>query len=105
MKSIFTIISLASISTSCLLALINLFEWYNVKIIGNISDYPFGTEGPTPYYYESAELYSNVCLTWGVLFLIALIFSSIVAFKKSKGIKIAGLGFVMTLVTIMIIQQ
>jgi len=58
-----------------LLAFINLSEWYFVKIQGRSAEYPFGGEGPTPYYYKTAELYSVVNLIWGIVFLSILIFT------------------------------
>ena len=65
-----------TIILSGLLALMNLSEWYIVKIQGRTAEYPFGGEGPTPYYYKTAEMYSTVNLIWGIVFLMVLLFTS-----------------------------
>ena len=46
----------------------HLFEYYTVAIRKEIEFYPFGGEGPVPYYYRTAELYSIVNLTYGLIF-------------------------------------
>ena len=51
---------------------IHLNEFYTVSIKKDTEFYPFGGEGPVPYYYRSAELYSNVNLTYGIIFFILL---------------------------------
>ena len=57
-----------------LMTAINLTEWYKVGLLKSIDGYPFGGEGPTPYFYQTAELYSAVNLVWGLLFLATLTF-------------------------------
>lgn len=47
---------------------IGMSEFYKVRIKNETELYPFGGEGPVPYYYKTAELYSNVNLTWGIIF-------------------------------------
>jgi hypothetical protein len=47
---------------------INWIEYYTVGILKDINDYPFGGEGPVPYYYKSSELYAQINLTWGLIF-------------------------------------
>jgi hypothetical protein len=54
---------------------LNFTEWYNVKIMSRTSGYPFGGEGPVPYYYETPAQYSTVCFVTGLAFL-APFFSS-----------------------------
>ncbi len=66
-------ISILTIILSGLLALINLSEFYLIGILNKTDGYPFGGEGPTPYYYKTAGLYSTVNLIWGILFLITLL--------------------------------
>lgn len=74
-KYIFMLISLVIISICVLLSFLNLYEYYYVGLMNQIKDYPFGAEGPTPYYYKSADLYAKVNLVWGVVFLMTLIFT------------------------------
>ena len=50
------------------LGITGLLEFYRVGIKKVTESYPFGGEGPVPYYYKTAELYSNVQLTWGIIF-------------------------------------
>ncbi|GGH70555.1 hypothetical protein [Phaeocystidibacter marisrubri] len=70
-------------------AFLHLSDWYVVKIKQQTAEYPFGSEGPTPYYYRSAELYSNVSLVWGILFLITFAFVLwLVLSKREKGIQL-----------------
>jgi hypothetical protein len=52
-----------------LMALVNLAEWFRVGVIGNISGYPFGGEGPVPYFYKTPQLYSAVCVIFGSIWL------------------------------------
>jgi len=78
------ILSSLTIILSGLLALMNLSEWYIVKIQGRTAEYPFGGEGPTPYYYKTAEMYSTVNLIWGTVFLSVLLFTSWTIIKGQK---------------------
>jgi hypothetical protein len=55
-------------------------------ILNLTGEYPFGGEGPTPYYYRTAELYALVNLTWGILFVGTLIFSVVVMVMKRERI-------------------
>jgi len=61
---------IATILLSGLFALANLSEFVSVGIFKKTSGYPFGGEGPTPWFYKSAQLYATVNLIFGVLFLI-----------------------------------
>lgn len=51
----------------------NLGEFYLISILNKTDGYPFGGEGPTPYYYKTAGLYSTVNLIWGLIFLATLL--------------------------------
>jgi hypothetical protein len=53
-------------------SVLGLSEFYIVRIKNETESYPFGGEGPVPYYYRTAELYSNVNLTYGIAFGILL---------------------------------
>jgi len=89
---------LVTVLLSGLFAFINLFEFLTVGILHQTSGYPFGGEGPTPWYYKSAQLYATVNLVFGLLFFIALAFScwTFVKVKKSP-------LFVTLLVTLLLI--
>jgi hypothetical protein len=60
-------LSTISIIVCSLLSTISLSEWYIVVIQKQTSDYPFGSEGPIPYYYKSAELYATVNVATGLI--------------------------------------
>lgn len=79
-----------------LFACIGLSEYYIVSIKKEIELYPFGGEGPVPYFYGTAELYANVCLTYG------LVFSALILFgiwnwkaKKVNDLIVVGLIIIM----------
>ena len=81
------------------MAFMNFSEWYVVNIQGRSAEYPFGGEGPTPYYYETAELYSTVNLIWGIVFLSVLLFSSWTIIKGRK--KLTAISFCTTLILLL----
>ena len=89
------LLSSITIVISGLLTLLSLSEWYKVKIHHDIAEYHFGSEGPYPYFYKTAELYSRVNLIWGLVFLVILFFSiwSIVRSKK----KLTTLFFILAI--------
>ncbi len=64
-------------------AFINLAEFVNVGIFKDTRLYPFGGEGPVPWYYKSAELYAKYTLVTGFISLAILIFS-VWSFLKMK---------------------
>ena len=66
-------ISTLTIILSGLFTLMNLSEFYLIGILNKTDGYPFGGEGPTPYYYRTAGLYSTVNLIWGLIFLTTLL--------------------------------
>jgi hypothetical protein len=65
------VLFIATILLSGLFAFANLSEFVTVGVLKKTSGYPFGGEGPTPWFYESAQLYATVNLIFGVLFLIS----------------------------------
>lgn len=67
--STFLTISILTLILCGLLTLMNLSEFYLIGILKKTDGYPFGGEGPTPYYYKTAGLYSTVNLIWGLIFL------------------------------------
>lgn len=93
------ILSSLTIILSGLLALMNFSEWYIVKIQGRTAEYPFGGEGPTPYYYKTAEMYSTVNLIWGIVFLSILLFTSWTIIKGQK--KLTAISFGSTIILLL----
>ena len=77
-------LSLITILLSGLIAFINLREFYIIKMLDERENYPFGGEGPVPYYYKSSELYSKVVLVWGIIFLTILILGIITTIKDQN---------------------
>ena len=57
---------------SGLFAFVNLSEFVTIGVLKQTSGYPFGGEGPTPWFYKSAKLYAAVNLVFGSLFLLSL---------------------------------
>lgn len=62
----------------------NLEEWYKIFVLKNTSGYPFGGDGPTPYYYKTPEVYASVSLTWGIIFILTLTFGVGAIIKRNK---------------------
>ncbi len=83
-RSTFILWSSMAVIINAALTSMNFLEWYKIKVLGRTREYPFGTEGPTPYYYKTAELYSTVSLTWGLVFLILSIFSIWAVIKPGR---------------------
>lgn len=77
------IFSFSTLILCGLLTIISLSEWYIAKIQGQTVEYSFGVEGPTPYYYKTAEFYSTINLIWGIVFLSILLFTSL-TFKNGQ---------------------
>ena len=84
---------------SGLWAFAGLREFYVVAILGRFEEYPFGGEGPTPYYYQTKELYLAVVLFWGLAFLVIILVTAwAMAKRKPKGIVLL---FVLTILLIL----
>ena len=60
----------------------NMHEWIKIGLLKQTDNYPFGGEGPVPYYYKSAGLYSLIMLIWGILFMVNMIFGIISILKR-----------------------
>ncbi|SFS81967.1 hypothetical protein [Lutibacter maritimus] len=89
---------------SGIFSFIGFSEFYNVRIKKEIEFYPFGGEGPVPYFYKTAELYSNVNLTWGIIFL--CVFSlGIWNWKKKKINEIKMIGLIFGLFILQIVHN
>jgi len=82
-------------------AFFGLSEFYKIGIKKETEFYPFGGEGPVPYYYRTAELYSYVNLIYGIAFGI-LLGIGIWNWRKNKlnGFIIFGLTILLILVHI-----
>ena len=55
------------------MTLMGFSEFYFIGILNKTGGNPFGGEGPTPYYYKTAGLYSTANLVWGLHFLTTLL--------------------------------
>ena len=77
----------------------NLSEFYLIGILNKTGGYPFGGEGPTPYYYKTAELYSIVNLIWGLIFLTTFLLAIWITIKgqRKKIIWLLGLTVILIL--------
>jgi hypothetical protein len=69
------ILKMITVFVNAVLALFHLTEWVKVGYLKKIENYPFGSERPSPYYYQSAELYAQVMQIWGLVFLVLLALS------------------------------
>ncbi len=65
----------------------NLSEWYRIGIEKKTAGYPFGGEGPVPYFYKTPELYSRVNGVFAVVYLCLtlLVCWSLLANKRRIG--------------------
>jgi len=75
-----------------LFAFIGLSEFYNVKIAGQESAYPFGPINENQWYYQNASVYASYNLTSGLMFLTASLLTVWATIKKSKTLVIIGIG-------------
>lgn len=96
-KLVVWFIGAITISINGSLAILNLGEFYKIGIRKQVSGYPFGGEGPVPYYYKTAELYSTVSLVWGLLFLSALAFVIWAMLKRKKIVLTLGVTLFLVL--------
>jgi len=87
-----------------LLAFMHLEEWFIISVLGKKAGYPFGAEGPAPYYYKTPALYAKVNLIWGIMFSAALTFGIVKIVKKNLAGLVAALGTTILLSIIMVAQ-
>jgi hypothetical protein len=64
----FRVISIIGLILNGFFAVICISEWYLIGFLDKSKDYPFGGEGPAPYYYKTKELYVTVNQIWGIIF-------------------------------------
>lgn len=67
-----------------LFTFMNLEEFVKVGVLKQTGGYPFGEEGPVPWYYKTADLYAKMNLFFGLLFLATLGFAIWTTAKKKK---------------------
>ncbi|WP_460538538.1 hypothetical protein [Echinicola sediminis] len=99
-----TILATLLMTLNGILIYINFSEWHIVKIQGRAAEYPFGGEGPTPYYYKTAELYSHVKLIWGFIFLIVFLFSIWAVLKRKRKLTMVLFGLTLYFILVLFIQ-
>ena len=92
------------LSITGLLAFTNLEEWYVITILNRTAGYPFGGEGPTPYYYRTPELYALVSLVWGLLFTGAFAFAGVTIVRRNKKRMVAAFGTTVFLLATMLVH-
>lgn len=99
-RGIFWTISILTMLLCGLFTFINLNEFYKIGILELTANYPFGGEGPTPYYYNTSGLYAMVSLIWGLLFLSVFVYALITILKGQSKRANWLLGFVILLVVV-----
>ena len=102
-KLTFWIFKPLPIIISGLFAIMNLSEWYKIGILHETSGYPFGGEGPIPYYYKSAELYSTLNFVWGLLFFLTMLYGVWIVISKQRNKTIVCLGLTFFLLLAMFV--
>jgi hypothetical protein len=75
-----------------LFAFIGLSEFYNVKIAGQESAYPFGPVNENQWYYQNASVYASYNLTSGLMFLTASLLTVSATIKKNRAFVILGIS-------------
>ena len=84
---------------SGLMTFINLEEFVTIGLLKQTANYPFGGEGPVPWYYKTADLYAKVNLAFGLGFLTSFIACIWNTFKrKETGLFIALLSTIFLMV-------
>ena len=71
-----------------LFAFMGLSEFYNVRIAGQESAYPFGPVNENQWYYQNASIYASYNLTSGLLFLAVSLLTVWATIKKNKTLTI-----------------
>lgn len=80
------------VAVGLLFAFMGLSEFYNVKIAGQESAYPFGPINENPWYYQNASVYANYNLTSGLMFLTASLLTAWATIKKNRTLVILGIS-------------
>lgn len=91
---------------SGLMTFMNLEEFVTIGLLKQTANYPFGGEGPVPWYYKTADLYAKVNLAFGLGFLIAFIAGIWTTIKRIKtGLFIALLSTIFLIVIMFVNGQ
>lgn len=69
---------------SGLMTFLNLDEFVTIGLLNQTANYPFGGEGPVPWYYKTANLYAKVNLVFGLAFLSTFIAAIWTTLKRKK---------------------
>jgi len=88
-----------------LFAFMGLSEFYNIKIAGEESAYPFGPINDNPWYYQNASVYANYNLISGLIFLTASLFIVWATIKKSKPLVIWGIGLTILFILVELVNS
>ena len=82
-KYVFLGLNIFTIFISALFAFLYLSEWYHVKILKITRYYGFG-ESYNPFFYKTANIYSNVMLFFGLVYISLITFSLWSMYKKQR---------------------
>jgi hypothetical protein len=93
----FWLLATLTLFLTAFLCWINLSEFIEVGLNKKTGGYPFGGEGPVPWYYKTAELYAKVNLVFGLLFLSVFFIALWTIFKRKQ------LGTIIVLLTTLFI--
>jgi len=85
-------LSYVLVALGLLFAFVGISEFYNVKIAGEESAYPFGPVNEGQWYYQSASVYANYNLTSGLLFSTTSLLTAWATIKKNKTLVILGIS-------------
>lgn len=93
---------IATVLLSAIFSFLNLYEFVVVGLLKRTEGYPFGDEGPMPWYYESAQIYAAFTCTWGIVFLLMLIIGLVVFIKRKFYAQVIALTTTISLVILQI---
>jgi len=96
-RNIILLLCYLVVAIGLLFSYLGFSEFYNARIAGHASAYPFGSINEYPWYYQNASIYSNYNLVSGNLFLLAFLISIWGAIKKSRKILFTGVGMTVIL--------
>jgi len=92
-RNIILLLSYIAVVIGLLFSYIALSEFYEVRIAGQESAYPWGPINDHPWYYQNASIYTNYNLVSGSLFFLAFLVSIWGTIKKNRKIFIIGVSF------------
>jgi hypothetical protein len=79
------------VAVGLLFSFIGLSEFYNIKIAGEESAYPFGPVNENQWYYQNASTYASYNLTSGLMFLAASLLTVWATIKKNRTLVVLGI--------------